>query len=713
MNHGYAIRQLRSQTMTPNSTNIPSPKQRRTWRHSPPEAGMKRHVQPKPTPSLRKELDGFVLLEATNMAFPEDGRRVNVSGRGFTAVVADDLNFFVNLCFLDASDNLFDFRDFEDMPSLVEMRLSCNYIEHIDSLGPQQYVQLQYLDLSYNRLSVESVQALSALPALRDLDLTGNELRTLPEGASSFLSLEKLVLEHNKLDDNNIFFELCQMPSLREACLAYNLLSYLPSQACQEGYFKVMELLDMSYNYVASQSAIEPALQCPRLLQLLVYGNPLLGSSGEDSTGVYVEEMLDSAMLARDGSPLPPLDIVTEAPKKRTLRKGGFTAGRHSMYTAVSIEQVDSEQQTLHKTARQYKMEGNKTLFAQAVDVARRNNNGGGINSQSVDFDDSTASGPGFFLTSVQSGADPRRKGGGARNDRVADEVMTEIAANMHLGNTADVKQLRSQMGAKYREGQPQDPAERVPHDLFSRSMTHADTLQTYPVSLNTAIKSLRYAIQHPLTNHDEIPASSLFPPKHYIQKTALSEGRQLKRLDKGQPVVITDLEEKVRSNRRRKNEAEAAAKALLKGDPPAKKQAQTSKQMRAPSTSESERHAKDRDTAAHTRTRSPKKPFLETVNDKKKLYRVDKRRHNSAALTATMQQIDDVLDELNLNTLAISRRQGGTGGSVHSHSQTVADTAGTVTGVAGGFRTRVERPTTGVKGLIDMVNSVVDELVK
>jgi hypothetical protein len=61
----------------------------------------------------------------------------------------------------------------------------------------------------------------------------------------------------------------------------------------------------------------------------------------------------------------------------------------------------------------------------------------------------------------------------------------------------------------------------------------------------------------------------------------------------------------------------------------------------------------------------------------------------------STMQKIDDVLDGLNKNTLEISQRNGS---SLHDNGSVLKG---------------VGRPTTAVKGLIDMVNSVVDELAR
>jgi hypothetical protein len=270
------------------------------------------------------------------------------------------------------------------------------------------------------------------------------------------------------------------------------------------------------------------------------------------------------------------------------------------------------------------------------------------------------------------------------RNNLVADEVMAEIATDMDLNNSSDVRKLRKKMGAKYRNSgekeEEENETERVPHDLFTRSMTNSSTLQTYPVSLNTAIKSLRFAIQHPLTNHDEVPASSLFPGKHYNQKTQLSENRQLPRLDNGIPIKITDLDEKMRLHQQKKKDAEST---LQDEEDEFNGKKNMKKKLPRPIVSEQKTRPNKRN--------SNGKPFLETVNDKKKVYSHDKRAQNNAALQSTMKQIDDVLDELNKNTLEISQRSGH--GSV--------------------FKGTSRPTTTGVKGLIDMVNNVVDELAR
>ena len=55
------------------------------------------------------------------------------------------------------------------------------------------------LDLSYNKLTAKSISNLAALPKLKLLDLTFNELTTLPPNMEEFKQLEVLSLDQNKL----------------------------------------------------------------------------------------------------------------------------------------------------------------------------------------------------------------------------------------------------------------------------------------------------------------------------------------------------------------------------------------------------------------------------------------------------------------------------------------------------------------------------------
>ena len=46
------------------------------------------------------------------------------------------------------------------------------------------------------------------MPSLVELDLCGNNLKSLPRDMYRFNRLERILLEHNKMDDNDIFHTL-------------------------------------------------------------------------------------------------------------------------------------------------------------------------------------------------------------------------------------------------------------------------------------------------------------------------------------------------------------------------------------------------------------------------------------------------------------------------------------------------------------------------
>lgn len=205
-------------------------------------------------------LDGFMLLEATGMGFPNDARQATLQGRKLQAVVEEDLIFYTGLLYLDVSDNLLNFQSFSVLPKLRELRIACNNIRDIGDLnctsfGHQSNVQmanslanpsvsspipqhgggfakLLYLDLSYNRLTIDSVRSLYAIDTLIELDLTGNNLKNVPLDMYLFQKLERLNLSRNKLQENNSVFVSCgSIYYLRHLNLSYNFLSQVPMQA--------------------------------------------------------------------------------------------------------------------------------------------------------------------------------------------------------------------------------------------------------------------------------------------------------------------------------------------------------------------------------------------------------------------------------------------------------------------------------------------------
>jgi hypothetical protein len=241
------------------------------------------------------------------------------------------------------------------------------------------------LDLSYNSLTTSSILALGRIPFLKELDLSGNKLTELPASMADFKCLEKLVLENNKFDDVRVFQQLATAPNLREIGLAYNFLWKFPAAAG----FKMLEVLDVAFNYFGTEEHVEGVLKLPRLRSVVLYGNPLLGPTGEDPHFIYIEDLAEAAWARAygpsaeaeegeegtgvDAYQRKPLEIVTEIPKKRTYTKGQDLGRRRVAYRDFTMAVVDrtAAERVGGKLARDWISEGNNTLFAQAVALAQ------------------------------------------------------------------------------------------------------------------------------------------------------------------------------------------------------------------------------------------------------------------------------------------------------------------------------------------------------
>jgi Leucine-rich repeat (LRR) protein len=116
--------------------------------------------------------------------------------------------------------------DLITLTSLRELKLTCNGIKHIGNISGGFFklevglllmcltilISLhQCLDLSFNKISQESILNLSKLRNLEHLDLSFNDLTAIPspsvntnETSTFFPSLEILILEQNKLSEQSI-----------------------------------------------------------------------------------------------------------------------------------------------------------------------------------------------------------------------------------------------------------------------------------------------------------------------------------------------------------------------------------------------------------------------------------------------------------------------------------------------------------------------------
>jgi Leucine-rich repeat (LRR) protein len=188
------------------------------------------------TKTNQRELDGFYILESAKIDFPEAVQSLSLSGHNLKSVIDEDLTYFTELVTLDVSENNLPFTAFGAIPKLHELKIACNSIQNISDIYGFSF--LLYLDVSYNELTIDSVFALTVLPCLKELDLSGNNLSSLPSDLSGFSQLEKISLEYNKYDNNRIFQILGTIKNLRYVNLSHNYLSFIPRECCEYGGFQ-------------------------------------------------------------------------------------------------------------------------------------------------------------------------------------------------------------------------------------------------------------------------------------------------------------------------------------------------------------------------------------------------------------------------------------------------------------------------------------------
>ena len=229
---------------------------------------------PKPT---RKVLDGFFLLKEGKVEFPEEVTRLVIQNKNLGAVAAEDLSYFTNLKFLDASDNYFELDKFGHLSALFELRLRYN---HISTVGDCSLLKcLEILDLSYNNLTEDAIGALGSIPRLRKLDLSGNNLRSIPRDIRKLRKVQELNLSSNFLGEPDIIMRLADMPRLRELDLENVGMKKFPD--CSETNFIHLEWVNLGRNLIETEYDIGGLISLKRLNHVVLYGNPLTDQDGD------------------------------------------------------------------------------------------------------------------------------------------------------------------------------------------------------------------------------------------------------------------------------------------------------------------------------------------------------------------------------------------------------------------------------------------------
>ncbi|KAM4846615.1 X-ray radiation resistance-associated protein 1 isoform 1-T4 [Thomomys bottae] len=161
-------------------------------------------------------MDRAFLLKHHGVTKPSDLCNINVSGLKLSKVNEKDFKHFSSVIYINASENLLPLEAFHTFPALKELELAFNGIKTV-YVKYGDFKLLQFLDLSFNNLTGEAICDLGILPHLRVLLLTGNGLTSLPanlgvteqEASITSLTSKRYILrfpalETLMLDDNKL-----------------------------------------------------------------------------------------------------------------------------------------------------------------------------------------------------------------------------------------------------------------------------------------------------------------------------------------------------------------------------------------------------------------------------------------------------------------------------------------------------------------------------
>ncbi len=474
----------------------------------------RRRMRREPERKLRV-LDGFLLLDACGVEFPDEASRADVQEEGLTDAVSEDLAYFTNMVYLNAGDNELPLERLAGLPSLQELHLHCNCLRTIPRLdklpqvgGVEAFAALEVLDLSFNKLTKESVQRLSVLPRLRVLDLTCNSLNALPSMLVEFSVLEVLCLERNRLERDETLLALSTVPRLRELNLAHNFFRRVSSAVTHSGNgrgaggFGCLEWLNLAHNYIAQEQDVVSLVNLPQLTDVILYGNPMTVKGSGRPKRRKRTDATALPVLSRATTEGRILNFVTEPPDTRKRRTGVGS------YTDVRIRTV---QGATIPTNAQWRAAGNRALrelerakstepAAVAPDAPPPRPSSTGSRDDAPASRESAGgqlrANDGFFLTAADDGADDRRQ-------EDEDDFMGEDDYGEPLMMPDDL------IGAP----------------LVPRRSANAAGVRSDPVTLRKAMTSLRHLLKHP------IAADGIGTEKTYMKRTNANKGMQKPRI--------------------------------------------------------------------------------------------------------------------------------------------------------------------------------------
>ena len=193
------------------------------------------------------------------------------------ADVSDDAEWrnFSSLTALDLGENSLAMAKLAVFGHLRELHLYCNGIRFLE-VPPTAFGQLKTLNLAFNCIVATTLSELAKIPTLQFLDLTSNELTSIPFAFDQLINLEVLVLERNYLHSEASLHILSTMPRLVELNLNYNRISRIPDDVTNVGHFVSLAILCLSNNELKTEEDFISLTRLPALKEVDLWDNPIL-----------------------------------------------------------------------------------------------------------------------------------------------------------------------------------------------------------------------------------------------------------------------------------------------------------------------------------------------------------------------------------------------------------------------------------------------------
>lgn len=322
-------------------------------------------------------LDANLLMEAAKANDPLEVIRVNLSGERIGEVDTYYLKLFCNLAHLDLSDNAVKIDLLTGFESLADLNLMCNKIIQLPELPEYVFRCLEILNLSFNHIPSHDLIKLASMTNLYTLDLSANELCTLPENLSGFKQLRDLKLANNLFSTDSVMFSaselfasLASIPHLKKLDISRNKLRGIHSDLLNDRSFPHLQELDFSFNIIDDQLNLSYAAQFGSLQMLIVTGNPFaLNRQTED-----LEELLQNdngAVLINELPGAKKKDRVSY-PRPIALVNQDFTSAIKTQLFGVELNKHIDE---LIVSELDTSKEGDDDLFPRAIEAQPRTKN--------------------------------------------------------------------------------------------------------------------------------------------------------------------------------------------------------------------------------------------------------------------------------------------------------------------------------------------------